>query len=280
MLARARRASLTPAMSDEATTTTTAAAAMQAELWSERADDWAEVIESEADPWLEPIYDDVLDRLGIGEGAALLDIGCGAGRFARRAADRGARVSGIDITPAFVEIARGHTPDGDFRLGDLQSLPWPRDTFDAVTGFNSFFYAENLGEALREAHRVARPGALLAMTAFGRPENSDFTPVFELIADAIPAFAVEEHDGPPLERFLSGAGFAVELADYRPNTETYPDMDTLVRGYLAIGPLRHAVRAIGEDTVAEFMRTAFARHVRPDGSVSVTDEYRLLVARA
>jgi len=266
-------------MSDEATTTTEGAA-IQAELWSERAHDWAEVVESEVDPWLRPLYDEVLDRVAVGAGTALLDVGCGAGRFARMAADRGAGVSGIDITPAFIAIARGHSPDGDFRLGDLQSLPWPDDTFDVVTGFNSFFYAEDVGDALREAHRVARRGALLAMTAFGRPEHGDFAPVFELIADAVPAFAVEADEGPPLEQFLSDAGFAVEFAEYRPNAETYPDMDTLVRGYLAIGPLRHAVHAIGEDKVAEFIRSTFTPHVRPDGSVSVTDEYRLLIARA
>ena len=117
------------------------------------------------------------------------------------------------------------------------------------------------------------------MTAFGRPVG-DFAPLFELLAEALPAFAVEEDDGPPLERFLEGAGFRVDVAGYRMITETYPDMDTLVRGYLAIGPLRQPVRAIGEETVADLMRTAFAPHVGPDGSVSLTDEYRLLLARA
>ena len=265
-------------MSDEAITPT-AAAAMQAELWSERALDWAELVESETDPWLKPFYEEALDRLAVGARTALLDVGCGAGRFARMAADRGASVSGIDITPAFVAIARAHTSEGDFRLGDLQSLPWADDTFDVVTGFNSFFYAADLGEALREAHRVARPGAHLGMTAFGRPGVGDSAPFFELIAEAVPAFAVEEDEGPPLEGILSEAGFAVELSEYRHNSETYPDMNSLVRGYLAIGPLRRVVRAVGEEKIAEFMRAAFASHVEPDGSVALTDEYRLLVAR-
>ncbi|MGH2499292.1 MAG: class I SAM-dependent methyltransferase [Candidatus Limnocylindria bacterium] len=266
-------------MRDE-TAELTAAAAMQAELWSERAEDWAELVESADDPWLKPIYEEVLDRLAVGTGTALLDVGCGAGRFARMASDRGARVSGIDITPTFIRIARRHAPQGDFRLGDLQVLPWAADTFDVITGFNSFFYAEDLPHALREAHRVARPAARLAMTAFGRPENSDFAPLFELLAEAVPAFAVEDDQTPPLEALLTGAGFIVELAEYRQSPETYPDMDTVVRGYLAIGPLRHAVRAIGEEQVADFMRTAFASRVRSDGSVNLVDEYRLLLARA
>jgi ubiquinone/menaquinone biosynthesis C-methylase UbiE len=68
-------------------------------------------------------------------------------------------------------------PDADVREGDFQALAWPDGTFDVVTGFNSFFYAESLEQALREAHRVARPGARLAMTAFGRPEPGDFAPL-------------------------------------------------------------------------------------------------------
>jgi len=116
------------------------------------------------------------------------------------------------------------------------------------------------------------------MTAFGRPEDSNFAPLLELLAEAVPAFAVEEDGGPPMEQFLTAAGFTVELAEYRRSTETYADLETLVRGYLAMGPLRLAVRAFGEDNVAQFMRYAFGSLVRPDGSVSVTDEYRLLTA--
>ena len=266
-------------MSD-GTTAVTATAMTQAELWSERAHDWAELVESEREPWLKSIYEEVLERLAVGRSTALLDVGCGAGRFAAMAFARGASVSGIDITPAFVATARGHTPEGDFRLGDMQSLPWADDLFDVVTGFNSFFYAEDPAQALREAYRVARPGARLAMTAFGRPEHGDFAPLFALLAEALPALAVEEDEGPPLEELLTDAGFTVELAEYRRNTESYPDMETLVRGYLAVGPLRQAVRVIGEETAAAFIRTAFSSLVRPVGSVSLTDEYRLLVARA
>jgi hypothetical protein len=63
-------------------------------------------------------------------------------------------------------------------------------------------------------------------------------------------------------------------------TRAVPDLDTLIRGYLATGWLRQAVSGLGEETVAELMRTAFARHTGAEGSVSRTDEYRLLIARA
>jgi 2-polyprenyl-3-methyl-5-hydroxy-6-metoxy-1,4-benzoquinol methylase len=80
-------------------------AGVQGDLWSERARDWAEVMEGWTG-WGIPVYRQVLERLRVGTGQYLLDIGCGAGRLCRIAADRGAQVSGIDAAAPLVEIAR------------------------------------------------------------------------------------------------------------------------------------------------------------------------------
>lgn len=73
-------------------------------------------------------------------------------------ASLGATVAGLDASEALLEIARERTPGGDFRRGDLEALPFEDDSFDLVTGFNSFQYAGNAAQALREAGRVTRPG--------------------------------------------------------------------------------------------------------------------------
>lgn len=135
--------------------TATGSAPTQADLWGERARDWADVMEGWTG-WGVPVYRGVLRHVPMAEGIRVLDVGCGAGRFCRMAADRGARVSGLDATPAFVEIARERVPDGDLRVGEMEELPWADDSFDLVTGFNSFFIAADMGTALREAGRVAR----------------------------------------------------------------------------------------------------------------------------
>jgi SAM-dependent methyltransferase len=64
-------------------------------LFGGRAHDWAETWEG-PQGWGIPVYGHVLDRAHIGPGTSVLDCGCGAGRFAQMAADRGASVAGID----------------------------------------------------------------------------------------------------------------------------------------------------------------------------------------
>ena len=100
----------------------------------------------------------------------MLDVCCGSGVFLRLAADRGAKPYGIDASEALVAVARSRVPEADARVGELERLPYADDTFDLVTGFTSFFAADMVA-ALREAGRVARPGAPVVIQVWGRPEN-------------------------------------------------------------------------------------------------------------
>src|SRR5262245_46203028 len=98
---------------------TTGVAAVGADPWGARARDWAEMEESSR-----PLFEAILDATGVGAGTCLLDVGCGSGLACAIAAARGARVSGLDASPGLLEIARERVPEGDFRVGDLTSLPF------------------------------------------------------------------------------------------------------------------------------------------------------------
>ena len=74
------------------------------------------------------------------------------------AAARGAAVSGFDAAEAMLAIARERVPAGDFRVADLEAMPFSDASFDVVTGFNAFQFAGDPVRALSEARRVARPG--------------------------------------------------------------------------------------------------------------------------
>ena len=255
----------------------TGSATMQASLWGERASDWAELLEKPERPWLGPAYELVLDRLEVGPATELLDAGCGSGRFCTLASARGARVSGIDATPELLAIARERNPGADLRVGDLQFLPWDDGAFDVVTGFNSFFYAADIVAAFREAARVGRR---VALTAFGRPERCESTAVLEYLGPMMPEFAIEDDDEPELETLLAEAGLRTVEARYLEVAEEYPDLATLLRAWLSVGPIRLAVRNAGEAAVREVLTKAFGPLRTSSGGYRVEDEYRVLIAEA
>src|SRR5690606_19961520 len=94
----------------------------------------------------------------VAPGTRVLDAGCGAGHLLLLARLRGAHPSGVDASPALLDVARRRLPGVDLREGDLESLPFADAAFDAVTAVNSIFYAADLSSAMRELSRVARQG--------------------------------------------------------------------------------------------------------------------------
>ncbi len=103
--------------------------AEQRELWGSNPRDWAEI----AEPENRELFETLLDETRVGPGTRLLDIACGSGYAAALAAGRGAEVTGVDITPALLEIARERTPGGTFLEGEMDALPLPDSRFDVVT---------------------------------------------------------------------------------------------------------------------------------------------------
>jgi len=95
---------------------------------------------------------DFIERsLGLGPGMRVLDVPCGEGRLSLELASRGHRVTGVDITPHFLRLARARAAQAGVRVvwrrADMRDLPW-RLKFDAAFCFwGSFGYFDDAGNA-------------------------------------------------------------------------------------------------------------------------------------
>ncbi len=112
---------------------------------------------------------EILGLLELPPGSRILDAPCGHGRIARRLAAAGMEVTGVDLTPTYLEQARADPspPQGAVTYvdGDVRALPVD-GPFDAVVCWlNSFGYYEDADchRVLAEFHRVLRPGGIVAI---------------------------------------------------------------------------------------------------------------------
>jgi SAM-dependent methyltransferase len=252
-------------------------------LFGAHAQDWAETWEGPAG-WGSPVYRHVLDRAMIGSGTTVLDCGCGAGRFTRMAEDRGASVAGIDAAEQLIAIAAERTPEGDFRTGDLEALPWPDDSFDVVTGFSSFQFADDKGRAFGEARRVSRD--LVAVVIPTRvPESgiaSVFAPLFPLFPSEVLAtmkdsgmFALSEPG--MLDALLSAVRLMVRDDEEIECPVIFNQTKDAVRAFIGAGPMQLAIMQSGERDVLEAVREALTRFTEPTGRVTLPAWYRAVI---
>lgn len=101
----------------------------------------------------------------------ICDLGCGPGQVANYLHSKSLDVVGIDISPGMISEASRLNPDVEFRLGDILSIPFPKDSFDGMVAFYSLihFPYKTLPLAFEEIIRVLKPsGSLLFSFHIGK----------------------------------------------------------------------------------------------------------------
>lgn len=203
-----------------------------------------------------------------------------------RAAGLGARVSGIDAAPLLLDIARERTPEGDFREGDLEELPFADDSFDVVTSFNAFQFAGNPVRALSEARRVTTSGVIVAIMTWGRPEGMEAASVVAALRPLLPApppgapgpFALSDPDR--LSAFAAEAGLTPRDVVEGDIFWRYPDKATALRGLNSSGVAVRAAGLVGEAAVTAAHAAALAPFLQADGSLRIGARYMAMLALA
>jgi len=262
------------------TTPATGSAPIQGALWGARAADYAEVQE----PMSLPLYRRTIELAEVGEGAEVLDAGCGSGVFLEAARAAGANVSGIDAAAPLLDIARRRVPEAELVEGDLESLPFAHGSFDLVAGMNAFQYAASPVGALREAGRVLVPGGVVAAAVWGEAEHCDAAAYVAALGACLPPpppgapgpFALSVPGA--LEALLVEAGFQPKHSEEVVCQWDYPDEEHLLRGLLGAGPAVRAIQHSGEERVRSLTLEALAPFRRDGGGYYLENAFRLVVA--
>jgi len=147
--------------------------------------DFAEVARRQ----LWPVGERVVRRVGVGRGEDVLDVACGTGNAAIRAAQAGGTVVGVDLTPELFDAGRRLAADAgvDVRWdeGDAEALPYRDGSFDVVLSTFGVIFAPRHQVAARELARVVRPGGRICLTAW-TPEGLQGS-FFRMMGDYAPA---------------------------------------------------------------------------------------------
>lgn len=116
--------------------------------------------------WRDPVQRASLEALDLSPADRLLDVGCGTGAASRTAAEMGASVIGVDLSPKMVKEAMtlaGTTENLAFEVADVEHLPFPDGRFTAVLCSNAFHHYPDPSRAVAEMARVLAPGGRLAL---------------------------------------------------------------------------------------------------------------------
>ena len=164
-----------------------------------------------------------LDELAreLSPGAAVLDLGCGAGVPATRRLAQRFAVTGVDLSTRQLELARQHVPAANFLKADMTDLSFAPEAFDAVVAFHSIIHLPRAEHPalLGKIRRWLKPGGVfLATWALGEWEGEEN----DWEGWGAP-MRWSHHDGETSLELLRGAGFAIERAEARTTRGTRGD---------------------------------------------------------
>lgn len=208
-----------------------------------------------------PAAEAVVDRAAPREGEHVVDVGCGTGNAALLAAERGARVTGVDPAQRLLDVAAAAAAerglDASFVLGEAASMPIPDESADAVISVFGSIFAPDAKAAATEMARVMAPAGRIVQSAW-IPAGALFEAIKErraLVAEATaepagpPPFAWHEADA--LEELFGPLGLWVSLEEHTIAFEAGSARE-FVEGEFEFHPMWVGIRdKIGPERAAE-----------------------------
>jgi len=207
---------------------------------------------------LGPFADDLVESVRPGD--RVLDVACGTGIVARRAAARGATAVGVDLNAQMLEVASAAEPMIEWIAADAAELPLPDGAFDCVFCQQGLQFMPDPAASVREMARVLAPQGTMTLSVF-RP--IEFSPGYAILAGLLdPEAAVimrSPFAGPDADqlRALTGGEIRIAIKSVR-----FPSAAELLRQEVASSPMSPTV-----DTALEEAFAAAVRHYTDDDGV-------------
>ncbi|SEH00617.1 Methyltransferase domain-containing protein [Nonomuraea solani] len=198
----------------------------------------------------------------------LLDVGCGTGVVTAAALALGAEVTAVDADPVMLELIARRHPYATIRQATLPELPFEGELFDAIAGNFVINHVPDTAGALKELHRVLRPGGTIALTWWKSDEMTATSVFTEAITAAEvpydpPRRPFSAHDTPPrFTALLAEAGFqapAVDSVRWRHQV----DLETWWTDIVESGGPRFGVIADHPPETVERIRSHYLRLATP-----------------
>lgn len=199
-------------------------------------------------PWAERL----VERADLRPNDRVLDVGCGTGIVARRAARRigdDGSVVGIDLNKGMLDVARATSserqPAIEWRQGDATDLHFAEGSFDVVFCQQVLQFVPEPKAALREMHRVLAPGGRLVMGVLRSLESNH---AYAVLADSLAEHVSDEAaammrspfpvwDATDLRSLVQEAGFLEVVITFDIRSLRYPSAEEFLRREAASSPL-------------------------------------------
>ncbi|GAA1458479.1 class I SAM-dependent methyltransferase [Williamsia maris] len=222
------------------------------------------------------------------EGADVVDLACGTGSAALAAHERGAHVTGVDLTGELVSIAEGKARDAGADIAwitaDASDTGLDTDSFDGVVSNMGIIFVDP-DRQLAELARLLRPGGVLGFSAWVRATHNPFyDPIVSVLGR--PA-----QTGPSPDQWGEHDTIHARLADdfqdvdvvTRTHTWEFESLESALTFISDESPMHvnvlHQINEMQHDRLMSAFEVALTRHVGSDGRVAFESPYVIVTAR-
>lgn len=225
----------------------------------------------------------------IQPGHRVLDVACGTGVLARDAAKhvgQDGSVIGLDINPGMLAVAERTAPEIEWRHGAAESMPFEDDHFDAVMSQFALMFFEDRQAAIREMHRVLRPGGRLVVAVW---DSLDNTPGYATMVDLLQRLFGEDvanklrapfilGDVEEVRAIFDAAGVSNIEIETLTGTARFPSVESWVFTDIKGWTLADSIDDDQYDLLLKEAGPVLARYETPDGAVAFDSPAHIISA--